>query len=69
MVRNNATEFCEVSSQSDITSMLDSISQKGGAITNSFLQENIMALKENAETTKTKVLSVKNTGLEGGNAE
>ena len=69
MIRNNATEFCEVSSQSEITEMLDSISQKSGAITNSFLQENIKALKENAETTKTKVLSVKNTESKGGNAE
>ena len=69
MVCNNATEFCEVSSQYDITNILDSISQKSGAITNSFLQENIKALKENAETTKAKVLSVKDAGSEGGSTE
>lgn len=59
MIRNNANEFCEVSSQSEITTMLQSISESSKKVTNTFLQENIKALQSNIETTTTKIQSVK----------
>ena len=59
MIRNNASEFCEVSSQSKITSLLDSIKTNSSQITNTFLQESISSLMDNIETTKTKIQSVK----------
>ena len=59
MIRNNAKEFCEVSSQSEITELLDAIKDSSGQISNTFLQESISLLLTNIETTKTKVQSVK----------
>ncbi len=59
MIRNNAKEFCEVSSQSEITTLLDSIKANSSQITNTFLQESISSLMDNIETTKTKIQSVK----------
>jgi len=59
MIRNNAKEFCEVSSQSEITTLLDSIKTNSSQITNTFLQESISSLMDNIETTKTKIQSVK----------
>ncbi len=59
MIRNNAKEFCEVSSQDEIISLLDSIKTNSSQITNTFLQESISSLMGNIETTKTKIQSVK----------
>ena len=59
MIRNNAQEFCEVSSQSEISSLLDSIKSNSSNIKNTFLQESVSSLMENIETTKTKIHSVK----------
>lgn len=61
MIRNNAARFCEVASQDEITGVLDNITQKSDGITNAFLQDSIGDLREIIATTKTKVLSVKNT--------
>lgn len=67
MVRNNTKEFCEVSTQADIVSLLESISNDCKSVTNTFLQNNIQTLNENIETTITKVNSVKTgNGSEGG---
>ena len=59
MIRNNANEFCEVSSQDEIIKLLDSVKTNSSQITNTFLQESIASLLENIETTKTKIQSVK----------
>ena len=59
MIRNNANEFCEVSSLEEIMMILDSISVNVSEITNSFLQESVSSLLENIEITKTKIQSVK----------
>lgn len=59
MIRNNAKEFCEVSSRDEITTLLDSIKSNSLQITNTFLQESVSSLMENIETTKTKIQSVK----------
>jgi len=59
MIRNNAKEFCEVSSQDEIVKMLNSISESSKAIKNTFLQENIKSLQSNIETTITKIQSIK----------
>ncbi len=61
MIRNNAARFCEVASQDEITGVLDNITQKSDGITNAFLQDSIGDLREIIATTKTKVLSVKDT--------
>ena len=59
MIRNNAKEFCEVSTQNEIVLFLDSIRSGSTQITNSFLQGSISSLLDNIETTKTKIQSVK----------
>ncbi|MBQ3524407.1 MAG: serine/threonine protein kinase [Clostridia bacterium] len=58
MIRNNATEFCEVSSQTDILNVLATVSTNANQITNTFLQENITKLQNNIDVTTTKVQSV-----------
>lgn len=60
MINDNVNEFCEVSSQNEILSLLDSISVGSKKITNTFLQKGILSLSEKIETTQTKVRSVKN---------
>ncbi len=62
MIRNNANEFCEVSSQTEIIQLLDTIKDNGSMITNTFLQSNIKSLLDNVEITKTKINSVKVDG-------
>lgn len=59
MIRNNVTEFCEVSSKSELIGVLDLISDKSSKIGNTFLQENIKSLQSNIEMTKAKIESVK----------
>lgn len=59
MIRNNAKEFCEVSTQGEIVNLLDTVKTNSEKIKNTFLQESISSLLENIETTKTKVQSVK----------
>ena len=59
MILNNAKEFCEVSSKDEIITMLDTIMDESVKVKNTFLQDNIKSLKENIETTKTKINSVK----------
>ena len=59
MIRNNAKEFSEVSSQEEIVKMLNSISESSKTIKNTFLQENIKSLQSNIETTITKIQSIK----------
>lgn len=65
IIRNNAKEFCEVSSQREIVSLLDSVKSDSSKITNIFLQESITSLSNNIETTKIKVKSVKVVTKEG----
>ena len=59
MIRNNAKEFFEVSSQSELIDLLKSIETKGKQIKNTFLQGNVSSLLSNVETTKTKIQSIK----------
>ena len=59
MIRNNAKEFCEVSSQDEIVKMLNSINESSKTIKNTFLQENIKSLQSNIEITITKIQSIK----------
>lgn len=65
MIQNNANEFCEVSSQSEIVTLLDTIKTSCGKITNTFLQQSISSLMDNIETTKTKIQSVKAEKADG----
>lgn len=74
MIRNNAAEFCEVistdsqltaagaieSAQLLILNMLDRIETESAQVTNIFLEDNIAALLDNIQVTRTKVQSVKN---------
>ncbi len=55
MIRNNAEQFCEVSSHGEIVELLDSIKSNSSQITNTFLQESISLLMDNIEITKTKI--------------
>lgn len=66
MIRNNAAEFCEVASQTEIIESLDLIKENSEKITNTFLTESIDALQSNIETTAVKVQSVKNESDSGG---
>lgn len=59
MVRNNAKEFCEVSNQSEIVQMLNTIDESSKSISNTFLQENIKSLQSNIQITTTKIQSIK----------
>lgn len=59
MILNNAAQFCEVSSQSEIIALMDAIKADSMQITNAFLQDSVSSLMENIETTKTKIQSVK----------
>ena len=59
MIRNNAKEFCEVSSPDEIVALLESVQSKGFQIKNAFLQESVTSLANNIEITKTKIQSVK----------
>lgn len=59
MIRNNATQFCEVASKADVLQMIENIREKSVVITNTFLQDSIGALQDNIETTTLKIQSVK----------
>ena len=59
MIRNNAVQFCEVSSKDAIVELLNFIKSSSSQIKNTFLKESIASLMGNIETTKTKVQSVK----------
>lgn len=59
MIRNNATEFCEVSSQSDIILVLENIYDSSTTVDNVFLQESISKLQDNINITQTKIQTVK----------
>ena len=55
MIDNNAKEFCQVSSQNEIKSLLSQISSGSATITNVFLQDGIAQLKSNIEATTAQV--------------
>ena len=59
MIRNNASQLCEVSSQDAVLGMLDSILAKSNGVTNTFLQKKIDTLQEDIEVTRRKVQSVR----------
>ena len=59
MIRNNAMQFREVSSESEIIDLLDLIESNSSHVTNTFLQERIHELLNHIETTKTKIQSIK----------
>ncbi len=59
MVRNNVSQFCEVSSKEDVAAVIQSIDDLRLTVSNSFLQKNIEALHKNAEITLAKINSVK----------
>lgn len=59
MIRNNAKELCEVSSQNDVLKLINGISDNSSKITNTFLQESIKTLKSNIDETVKKVNSIK----------
>ncbi len=62
MIRNNASQFCEVSSKEDVLKMIEDIQKKSSVITNTFLQSTIASLQSNIETTMVKIQSVKSLG-------
>uniref|UniRef100_UPI004056C384 serine/threonine protein kinase n=1 Tax=Agathobacter sp. TaxID=2021311 RepID=UPI004056C384 len=64
MIRNNANEFCEVTTKTEILAMLDAIDLSSTQVTNAFLQTSIESLHENMETTKIKIQSVKTEATE-----
>ena len=59
MIRNNAKELCEVSSQNKVLNLINGISDNSSKITNTFLQESINSLKSNIDETVKKVNSIK----------
>ena len=59
MIRNNVSQFCEVSSKESVAAVIKSIDDLRLTIGNSFLQKNIEAMHKNAEITLTKINSVK----------
>lgn len=61
MIRNNAKELCEVTSQKDVIKLINDISENSSKITNTFLQESIKTLNSNIAETVKKVNSIKNT--------
>ncbi len=68
MVRNNAPEFCEVSTKEYVLAMLDDIMSSSKTVDNAFLRNSILELQDNIEETKVKIQSVKTDNKdEGGN--
>lgn len=59
MINNNAKEFCQVSSKEEILSMLEDIDSSSAAVTNTFLQNSIVSLQKNIETTRAKIQSIR----------
>ena len=55
MINNNAKEFSEVSGKGSVKQMLNRISTKSSAITNTFLNENKASLQETINTTISKI--------------
>ena len=64
MIRNNASQFCEVAQKQEILDMLSNIRTGSEGITNTFLQDNIAELQKNLEITVSKIESVR-TGQAG----
>ncbi len=60
MVNTNCKEFCEVTSQTELNSMMNKISSESTSVTNTFLKENVAALQTNIETTISKISTVEN---------
>ena len=58
MISNNAGEFCEVTSQTELVQVLQTIDTASGNIKNAFLEDTIKSLKANIETTTKKIESV-----------
>ncbi len=58
MISNNAGEFCEVTSQTELIQVLQTINSASDDIKNAFLQKNIESLKANIEVTTKKIESV-----------
>ena len=59
MIRNNVSQFAEVSVQEDMIQMLEQIFAKSKGINNTFLEKSVEELQANIETTKTKIQSIK----------
>lgn len=59
MIRNNASQLCEVADKDDILRLLDTIVDKSGDVTNTFLQDSIQTIQSNIETTRSKIESVR----------
>lgn len=60
MISTNCNEFCDVTSKSELKSMLDMISSESQGVTNSLLKSNVDALQANIQTTVSKIDTVKN---------
>lgn len=58
MVNTNCKEFCEVTSQTAINSMMNRILSESAGVTNTFLKENVTELQMNIETTLSKISTV-----------
>ena len=54
MISNNASEFSEVSSTTELINVLNTINRKCDSIENTFLQQNIANMRKNIETTTIK---------------
>ncbi len=58
MINTNCKEFCEVTSQAELTKMMNAISQESNDVTNTFLKDSVASLKANIETTLAKIATV-----------
>lgn len=58
MISNNAGEFCEITTPTELIQTLQIIDKDSGDIKNAFLEENIQSLKANIEMTTKKIESV-----------
>ena len=58
MISNNASEFCEVTTSTEIIQVLQSVNANSDNIESAFLKKSVEALKANIETTTKKLESV-----------
>lgn len=65
MIRNNVEYFCEVSSKSEITTLLEDIKTNCSLMTGIGLKDSVSSIIESVETTKSKIETVKTEKAEG----
>ncbi len=60
MVNTNCKEFCEVTSQAELSSMMNTISSESASVANTFLKDHVASLQSNIAITLSKIGTVDN---------